>query len=331
MAHPEGPHLYTRNGWWYLVIAEGGTDRGHCVTLARSRSVSGPFEAHPGNPILTHRSTSSPVQSTGHADLVEGPDGRWWAVYLATRPRGKFPRYHVNGRETFLAQVHWVNDWPVLDEDAVSVPDSDRHFVDRFDGDLLDRRWLSRNHSVGDVATPGPAGATLVASRGDRDRVSGALLAVRTTDLAWQAAARVGAGDVALSVRLDDRHWVGVERVGDRLRVRAVIGPLDQMLAERLSGPGLALALRAVPPGDEDGAAPDRIEAGFVDDSGFCAMATIDGRYFSTEVAGGFTGRVVALEALNGEAIVSAFELCPVPQVSDAVPRLRGTTAVVGP
>ena len=70
---PEGPHLYRIGDWWYLLIAEGGTERGHAVTIARSRSPQGPFESNPRNPLITHRGTDEPVQNTGHADLVSGP------------------------------------------------------------------------------------------------------------------------------------------------------------------------------------------------------------------------------------------------------------------
>ena len=72
---PEGPHLYRRGDYWYLLVAEGGTDRGHAVSIARGHSPAGPFVWHPGNPILSARSTDSPVQNLGHADLVDGPDG----------------------------------------------------------------------------------------------------------------------------------------------------------------------------------------------------------------------------------------------------------------
>ncbi|PAE14598.1 hypothetical protein CHH91_18560, partial [Virgibacillus sp. 7505] len=67
---PEGPHLYKINGLYYLLIAEGGTEYGHMVTIARSESPYGPFESNPDNPILSNRSTKLPIQATGHADLV---------------------------------------------------------------------------------------------------------------------------------------------------------------------------------------------------------------------------------------------------------------------
>ncbi|WNS46087.1 glycoside hydrolase family 43 protein [Paenibacillus sp. MMS20-IR301] len=113
---PEGPHLYPINGFYYLVIAEGGTEYGHMVTVARSGQPYGPFEACPYNPVLSHRSTSHPVQATGHADLVQAHDGSWWTVLLGIRPVG-YPFHHHLGRETYLAPVTWTEDgWPVIGE-----------------------------------------------------------------------------------------------------------------------------------------------------------------------------------------------------------------------
>ncbi len=82
---PEAPHLFRRGDWWYLLIAEGGTERGHAVTIARGPSPTGPWESCPANPILSHRSTDRPIQNTGHSDLVEAIDGSWWMVLLGTR------------------------------------------------------------------------------------------------------------------------------------------------------------------------------------------------------------------------------------------------------
>src|SRR5690606_5517555 len=76
-------------------------------------SPRGPYEPGPANPILTHRGTDRPIQSTGHADLVQAADGAWWMVLLGTRPRGHTPEFHVLGRETFLTPVLWVDGWPV--------------------------------------------------------------------------------------------------------------------------------------------------------------------------------------------------------------------------
>ncbi|MFE3637682.1 glycoside hydrolase family 43 protein [Streptomyces sp. NPDC059168] len=109
----EGPHLYRRGGWYYLVTAEGGTSWDHAVTVARSRSLRGPFTPDPGGPLLTsaHRPELE-LQKAGHASLVDTPEGDWYLAHLAARPltsRGAC----VLGRETALQQVDWTADgWP---------------------------------------------------------------------------------------------------------------------------------------------------------------------------------------------------------------------------
>lgn len=112
--YPEGPHLYKINGMYYLLISEGGTEYGHYVTIARSKSPWGPFESCPHNPILTHRDTEDEIiQGTGHADLIQAVNGSWWLVFLAYRMTA--PYFHHLGRETFLAPVSWDKDgWPII-------------------------------------------------------------------------------------------------------------------------------------------------------------------------------------------------------------------------
>ena len=119
---PEGPHLYKINGYYYLMIAEGGTEYGHGETIARSRSPWGPFEANPRNPILTHRNfKSSPIQGTGHADLIQAQDGSWWAVFLGFRPATRMA--HHLGRETLLAPVTWSDEgWPIINGNGTVTP-----------------------------------------------------------------------------------------------------------------------------------------------------------------------------------------------------------------
>ncbi|MEB0003875.1 family 43 glycosylhydrolase [Cryobacterium sp. RTC2.1] len=113
----EGPHLFAHDGWIYLLAAEGGTERNHAVSVARSRSVTGPYVGNPGNPILSHRQlgATASVQNVGHADLVEAGDGSWWALALGVRSRAGG---HVLGRETFLAPVAWESGWPVVNPGA---------------------------------------------------------------------------------------------------------------------------------------------------------------------------------------------------------------------
>jgi alpha-N-arabinofuranosidase len=110
----EAPHLYKVDGIYYLLVAEGGTEYNHAVSIARSETITGPYEGNPRNPILTHRHLGQdyPIACTGHADLVETQNGEWWMVLLATRPYGGY--YYNLGRETFMVPVRWEDGWPIV-------------------------------------------------------------------------------------------------------------------------------------------------------------------------------------------------------------------------
>lgn len=111
----EAPHIFKRGEYYYLLMAEGGTEYGHMVTLMRSRAPLGPYdEACPHNPILTHRDDGfSPIQCTGHADMFDDQNGNSWMVCLGVRPF--INMLHHLGRETFLTPVVWNEDgWPVV-------------------------------------------------------------------------------------------------------------------------------------------------------------------------------------------------------------------------
>ena len=85
----EGPHIYRKDGYYYLITAEGGTEWNHAVTVARARSLTGPYEIAPNNPLLTSRdSPQNPLQKAGHGSLVQAPDGRWFLAHLCGRPVG---------------------------------------------------------------------------------------------------------------------------------------------------------------------------------------------------------------------------------------------------
>lgn len=117
----EGPHVYKKNGYYYLLTAEGGTSYEHCVSLARSTSLFGPYEVHPNNPLLTSKeSPSNYLQKTGHADLVETQHGDWYMVFLTSRPLSEQGRC-ITGRETAIEKVQWEEDnWLYLSYDSVN-------------------------------------------------------------------------------------------------------------------------------------------------------------------------------------------------------------------
>ncbi len=110
---PEGPHIYKKDGWYYVMIAEAGTGIDHAITIARSRSLTEPFVGCKHNPVLTHRHLGEafPVSAVGHADLVDDEDGNWYAVCLAMR---KCDGVTNTGRETFVCRVTWEDGWPVF-------------------------------------------------------------------------------------------------------------------------------------------------------------------------------------------------------------------------
>ena len=110
---PEGPHIYKKDGYYYLLQAEGGTGPGHRVTVSRSRELFGIYEPCPYNPIMRQNDEVATIQRCGHGDLVETSDGRWYMVYLCGRKVGN--GYSILGRETALDPVTWTADgWPIV-------------------------------------------------------------------------------------------------------------------------------------------------------------------------------------------------------------------------
>ncbi len=121
----EGPHIYKKDGWYYLCCAEGGTSWQHSQVILRGKSPTGPYTPWDKNPILTQRDLDGnaphAVTCTGHADLVIGPDGNWWSIFLACRPYA--PDRWATGRETFLLPVQWTDDgWPQILPPGERVP-----------------------------------------------------------------------------------------------------------------------------------------------------------------------------------------------------------------
>ncbi len=158
----EGPHIFRKDGYYYLTAAEGGTSVNHSQVVLRSKKLHGPYVPFAGNPILTQRDLDparpNPIGSAGHATLVQTQKGDWWATFLAVRPY-KDDFYNI-GRETFLLPVTWTDGWPTIlphgrpiphvakapDLPAQPAPDlptsGDFAYVDGFDGDALSMQWI---------------------------------------------------------------------------------------------------------------------------------------------------------------------------------------------
>ena len=158
----EGPHIFKKDGWYYLTAAEGGTSVNHSQVVFRSKALRGPFVPFAGNPILTQRDLDPnrphPISAAGHAELVQTQNGDWWATFLATRPYAE--DFYNIGRETFLLPVTWKDGWPMILEPGKPVPwthakpdlpaspapklptSGDFGYVDSFDGDRLAMPWI---------------------------------------------------------------------------------------------------------------------------------------------------------------------------------------------
>ena len=212
----EGPHLYKHDGRYYLLVAEGGTSFNHAVMVAVADEINGPYQANPRNPILTSRHLSYDfwVNSTGHADLFQLPDGRWYLVTLGIR--GDVGRRSNMGRETHLVPVEWQRepfewkevkyDWPVASpltgrvERHYPLPFEDKpqkiqnEFIDDFDGETLGLEWNFRR-------VPLPGSWALGEKRGFlrlntlpeviRDRGRASLLGIRQTETAFSYETRM--------------------------------------------------------------------------------------------------------------------------------------------
>ena len=158
--HPEGPHVFKKDGFYYLLMAEGGTEYGHKVIIGRSKNIDGPYESCPSNPILSHLGRAmqnSPIQGVGHPDIVQAHDGNWWMVVLGFRHKGN---HHVTGRDTYLAPIEWTADgWPIVNKTGTIAYDMKVQTLpahpfpaasprDDFDGAVLDFQWNHINNPI---------------------------------------------------------------------------------------------------------------------------------------------------------------------------------------
>lgn len=114
----EAPHLYKKDGIYYMMLAHGGTSWNHAESIWKSDNIWGPYEMNVDNPILTHREFPqyNEIHCTGHADVIQTQNDEWWMVLLATRPYGG--AFYNLGRETFLVPVNWSGEWPVVNPEG---------------------------------------------------------------------------------------------------------------------------------------------------------------------------------------------------------------------
>ena len=211
--YAEGPHIYKRNGVYYLLVAEGGTSYNHAVSIAVAKEITGPYKNNPRNPVLTHRNLSyrHPITGVGHADLVELADGRWYAVALGWR---EIEGEALLGRETFLIPVVWETEswwWkddkittPVFSPSTgrvelnyrVPFPDTVQKrttaFLDDFEATSLAPDWNFRRSGTSSIIDLSSEPGTLVLTLGQAriaDRAQYSFVGIRQRDFQFEATA----------------------------------------------------------------------------------------------------------------------------------------------
>jgi xylan 1,4-beta-xylosidase len=315
----EGPHLYLVNGTYYLMCAEGGTGPNHSQVILRARSPWGPFKPFEGNPILTQRGLPAdrpdPITNAGHADLVQAPDGTWWATFLATRT---YEQKHYNtGRETFLLPVTWKDGWPIILENGKTIPYVEKgpafmrerdqspltgNFTwrDEFKAPTLDFAWIQVHvpkQSWYDLRSqPGRLGIQPLATTLS-DKTNASFLARRQQHLSFDASTafqppaseQVSAGLAAFQSE-DYWYFFGTRRQGRQISL---------FLEKKGRGAVETIAQVRVPAAKEiklkiSGDGRDYSFFYDADGKGWQSLKERDdGTILSTEVAGGFVGAVV--------------------------------------
>lgn len=314
--HPEGPHIYRKDGWYYLLISEGGTEYAHRITIARSRNIYGPYSGNPANPILTHMNRNAqdnPIQGTGHADLVEAADGSWWMVCLAFRPQSG--SHHLLGRETFLAPVRWDKGaWPVVNGDGTialqmevpvlpqSTPPAPSVRT-RFDQPSLPAEWVYlQNPSPDNYLLTGKALRLKGTSASlDQSAVSPTFVARRQEHINFTAVTSLSLedampGDEAGLSLFRETHshydfFLRQETDGQSIVLRYRLGAL--LHTEVIPAKKKKVQLRIT-------GTPDMYRFEYsTDGKQFHQAGAMDTRYISTETTGGFTGTVIGLYATS--------------------------------
>lgn len=306
----EGPRLYKIFGYYYLMIAEGGTWHNHSVTMARSTSVFGPYAPCMRNPIVSHRHLGDdyPLVNIGHADLIETQTGEWWMVALGCR---QIDGHHCNlGRETLLARVEWDGDkWPVVNpgvgiftRDNERMPDlpftpvppaPDR---ETFSSDRLPPDWMTVRTPRAPFYTllrPGIRLQAKAASPDDRDQVS--LLCRRICDKSFSASTTLhreggDADGAGIIVMQKNTHYFALSLHAGFVRFTSVIGDKREVVEQPYQGNSVCLSV--------EGRGQDFSFYFGSGESDRRALAEhVDARGLSTESATSFTGLVVGMFA----------------------------------
>ena len=316
----ESPHLYRIGDWYYLMASEGGTEYGHMVTYARSKSIYGPFEAYPHNPVLTNRNLGGyPLQGAGHADLVKDLHGNWWMVHLAFRQIHPWIMHHITGRETYLVPVTFDADgWFTAGVNGTSrltietdrlpnLPKQEHHRCFTFENTTVGKEWLYlQNPDMNAYRIESDHIALCGKAPIACDTESPTWLGIRQTEMQFDFSVAVEPGrqvsGVTAYMTPSQRYDILLRKTATAcmLSMRIQLGslvhetepialPLDSLVTLGIIGRNIQYSFAAVCNGN-------RYELG-----------AYETRYLSTEVAGNFTGVMLALFAEAAEDSTDAW------------------------
>jgi Beta-xylosidase len=319
--YAEGPHIYKKDGFYYLMDSEGGTEEAHHVVISRSNNIWGPYVPGPANPILCNANAAgqtSPIQGVGHADIIQAHDASWWIVFHGYRSIS-YPIHHLLGRETCLAPVSWPeNGWPVVNgngavyDKVTSATLPLKPFTElpskiNFDEGKLDLQWNyiqipeENNYSLSERSG-------FLRLKGAKEQIStnapSTFIGKRVSDLNFEAETQLEfnpaqeneeAGMILLN---NGKHFdLLIGRYGNKrylqvkLQFGSVIYKSDRVELKagpvklRIKGETSTYSFEYSQNGDE-----------------FKEIQKIESRYLSTETVGGFTGVYVGFYATgNGK------------------------------
>jgi alpha-N-arabinofuranosidase len=308
---PEGPHIYKIKGYYYLLVAEGGTWTGHMVVMARSKNITGPYTGSLRNPIITHRDDLSlPISSTGHADLIEDQKGNWWMVLLGVRPVDDF---HNLGRETFLTPVIWNKDgFPEVPGNRIRLearaPILPVHImqpeqrIDSFNENKLSLCWnFIRNPDTADYSLSEKPGSLLInTSPVTLSEVDKSPAFVGRRQEAFSGSFKVelnfdASGDneeAGVTVLMDEGHhydFAVTNRDGKRVViVRETVGKPKIVNIAPIKDGSIILSVTFE---------PHSYNFGIVNNNVTTNLLTLPAKNLSSEIAGGFTGVYLGMYA----------------------------------
>ncbi|MGF7139773.1 glycoside hydrolase family 43 protein [Roseimarinus sediminis] len=320
--YPEAPHIYKKDGFYYLMAAEGGTEEAHMVTIARSHNLWGPYIDNPANPIATHVNVAGmgkAIQGIGHADIIQAHDQSWWMLIHGYRSVTGYPPHHILGRETCLVPVSWPKGgWPVINGNGTVevemtcptlplVPFETIPLRTNFDEQVLGLEW---NY----IQAPGIGNYHLNSKKGTLTLIGSALrigdkgnptfVGRRLTNIQFEAIARMEFEpeneneEAGLTLVNNGSHFdlLVITKNGERFVVVKLQFGRTIYFSEKIElHPGF-VDLKI------EGNGPEFTFSYSQNNGGFTIVDIADARFLSTQTVGWFTGVYVGLYASGNGA-----------------------------